>query len=221
MPFAASPPSFGPACSIIFGLVAAVEWQAQDFEKLTGLAVRLSVNSTSAAVEGATATTVFRMLQETLTNVARHATATRVDIALDIGADAVTSAVADNGRGISDAELTDRRSLGLVGLRERAIACGGELVIEGRPGHGTVYPPEFRRAPRRWRWRGDRLFIADDHRWSGRLRGIIEGEPGFRGRRRGCQRARSARDDRADAGLRCCCSTSRCPARASSRCCAI
>ena len=120
------------------GLVAAVEWQAQDFEKLTGLAVRLSVNSTSAAVEGATATTVFRMLQETLTNVARHATATRVDIALDIGADAVTLRVADNGRGISDAELTDRRSLGLVGLRERAIACGGELVIEGRPGHGTV-----------------------------------------------------------------------------------
>ena len=120
------------------GLVAAVEWQAQEFEKLSGLAVRLDVRSATAAVAATTATTVFRMLQETLTNVARHASATRVEIALDLGGDAVTLRVADNGRGITDAELTDRRSLGLVGLRERAIGGGGELVIEGRPGEGTV-----------------------------------------------------------------------------------
>jgi len=120
------------------GLVAAVEWQAQDFEKLTGLAVRLDVSSATSAVAAATATTVFRMLQETLTNVARHAAATRVEIALDLGHDAVTLRVSDNGRGITDAELTDRGSLGLIGLRERAIACGGELVIERRPGEGTV-----------------------------------------------------------------------------------
>jgi PAS domain S-box-containing protein len=120
------------------GLVAAVEWQAHDFEKLTGVATRLDVSATTIPVNGTTATTVFRMLQETLTNVARHAGATRVEITLEIGSDAVLLRVGDNGRGISEAERTDRRSLGLVGLRERAIACGGQLSIEGRPGAGTV-----------------------------------------------------------------------------------
>ena len=120
------------------GLVAAVEWQAQEFEKLAGVAVRLSVSSATPTINGATATTIFRILQETLTNVARHAEATRVEIALEVGEAAVLLRVADNGRGISERELRDPRSLGLVGLRERAIACGGELVIEGRPGEGTV-----------------------------------------------------------------------------------
>jgi len=120
------------------GLVAAVEWQAQEFEKLAGVAVRLSVSAATPTVNGATTTTIFRMLQETLTNVARHAEATRVEIALEVGDGAVLLRVADNGRGISEKELQSRRSLGLVGLRERAIACGGELVIEGRPGEGTV-----------------------------------------------------------------------------------
>jgi PAS domain S-box-containing protein len=120
------------------GLVAAVEWQAQEFEKLTGVVVRLSLRSAGPPVNGTVATTVFRMLQETLTNVARHAAATWVEIALEIREEAVTLRVADNGRGISAAERTDPRSLGLVGLRERAIACAGELVIEGRPGEGTI-----------------------------------------------------------------------------------
>ena len=120
------------------GLVAAVEWQAQEFEKLTGVVVRLSLSSTRPAVDGTVATTVFRMLQETLTNVARHAAATWVDIALEVREEAITLRVADNGRGISAAERADPRSLGLVGLRERAIACAGELVIEGRPGEGTI-----------------------------------------------------------------------------------
>ena len=129
------------------GLVAAVEWQAQEFEALAGVAVRLSVSSATPVVNGTTATTVFRILQETLTNVARHADATRVDILLEIGVDAVDLRVADNGRGISEAELRDPRSLGLVGLRERAIGCGGELVIEGRPGEGTVVSARIPSSP--------------------------------------------------------------------------
>jgi PAS domain S-box-containing protein len=120
------------------GLVAAVEWQAQEFEKLTGIVVRLSLSSAGPAVDGTVATTVFRMLQETLTNVARHAAATSVEIVLEVRHEAITLRVADNGRGISAAERTNPHSLGLVGLRERAIACAGELVIEGRPGEGTV-----------------------------------------------------------------------------------
>jgi signal transduction histidine kinase len=108
------------------------------FEKLTGVVVRLSLSSARPAVDGTVATTVFRMLQETLTNVARHAAATRVEIALEVREEGITLRVADNGRGISAAQRTDPHSLGLVGLRERAIACAGEVVIEGRPGVGTI-----------------------------------------------------------------------------------
>ncbi|HET8624147.1 MAG TPA: histidine kinase [Gemmatimonadales bacterium] len=119
------------------GLVAAVEWQAQEFEKRTGITVRLELSSAHPAVDDARATTVFRILQESLTNVARHAHADHVDIALALGPDAVTLQVADDGRGISEAERTAVRSLGLVGMRERAIACGGECTIEGRVARGT------------------------------------------------------------------------------------
>jgi PAS domain S-box-containing protein len=120
------------------GLVAAVEWQAQEFEKRTGITVRLELSSAHPAVDDARATTVFRILQESLTNVARHAGAGHVDIALALGPDAVALRVSDDGRGISEAERTALRSLGLVGIRERAIACGGECTIEGRPGQGTT-----------------------------------------------------------------------------------
>jgi PAS domain S-box-containing protein len=120
------------------GLVAAVEWQAQEFEKRTGITVRLELSSAHPAVDDARATTVFRILQESLTNVARHAGATRVEIALALGPEAITLQVADDGRGISQAERTALRSLGLVGIRERAIACGGECTVEGRPGQGTT-----------------------------------------------------------------------------------
>jgi signal transduction histidine kinase len=77
------------------------------------------------------------MLQETLTNVARHAGAARVDITFTVGTVDLTLEVRDDGRGITPAETAGNRSLGLVGLRERAIACGGTLAIQGTPGRGT------------------------------------------------------------------------------------
>jgi PAS domain S-box-containing protein len=120
------------------GLVAAIEWQAQEFERRTGIATGLEVQSAHPEVDGLRATTVFRILQETLTNVARHAEATRVEIALRATAAELTLDVRDNGRGIGDAEITGPRSLGLVGIRERAIACGGHLHIEGTAGQGTT-----------------------------------------------------------------------------------
>ncbi len=120
------------------GLVAAVEWQAQEFEERTGITVRLELSSAHPAVDDVRATTVFRILQESLTNVARHAGAGHVNIALALGPDAVTLRVSDDGRGISEAERTALHSLGLVGIRERAIACGGECTIEGRMGAGTT-----------------------------------------------------------------------------------
>lgn len=119
------------------GLVAAVEWQAQEFERRTGIMTTVKVQSDHPALDDARATTVFRILQETLTNVARHARATRVTISLIITAADLALDVKDNGRGITDAEIAAPRSLGLVGLRERAIACGGTLTIRGEPDRGT------------------------------------------------------------------------------------
>jgi PAS domain S-box-containing protein len=121
------------------GLVAAVEWQAQEFERSTGIPVQLEVQAEHVELEDICATTAFRILQETLTNVARHANATRVTIALRVSAEALTLEVRDNGRGISKAEMASPRSLGLLGSRERAIACGGELVIDGVRGKGTTH----------------------------------------------------------------------------------
>ncbi len=120
------------------GLVAAVEWQAQEFEKRTGIASALSVRASHAEIDDRRATTVFRILQETLTNVARHAEAGRVEIGLSISTDLLTLEVHDDGRGISEREIAAPHSLGLVGLRERALACGGELAISGIPQGGTT-----------------------------------------------------------------------------------
>jgi PAS domain S-box-containing protein len=120
------------------GLVAAVEWQAQEFERSTGIPAQLEVQAEHVELEDNCATTAFRILQETFTNVARHAHATRVNIALRVSPEALTLEVRDNGRGISEAEMASPRSLGLLGSRERAIACGGELVIHGVRGKGTA-----------------------------------------------------------------------------------
>ncbi|MFL5518129.1 MAG: PAS domain S-box protein, partial [Gemmatimonadales bacterium] len=119
------------------GLVAAIEWQAQEFQRRTSVTTAVRVSQPEITVDDILATAVFRMLQETLTNVARHAHATRVDIDLTVGDVDMTLHVRDDGRGITPAEIAGGRSLGLVGLRERAIACGGMLFIEGTPGRGT------------------------------------------------------------------------------------
>jgi PAS domain S-box-containing protein len=120
------------------GLVAAVEWQAQEFERSTGITAELDIQAVPSELSDLCASTVFRILQEALTNVARHAQATRVHVRLGVTAGVLTLEVKDNGRGISEAEMASRRSLGLVGIRERAIACGGELTINGAPSLGTT-----------------------------------------------------------------------------------
>ena len=83
------------------------------------------------------ATTTFRIFQEILTNVARHSRATRVDIELDISDERVALVVVDNGVGIPDADVRGGKSLGLLGMQERALLFGGEVSLTGTPGHGT------------------------------------------------------------------------------------
>jgi signal transduction histidine kinase len=130
--------SLRPAVLDDIGLVAAVEWQAQQFAKRTGVRTTVELPSEDPPLASDARTTVFRIVQEALTNVARHADARSVHVAITVRADSVRVSVRDDGRGISDGELTDRRSLGLLGLRERAIAAGGVLTVRGRPRRGTT-----------------------------------------------------------------------------------
>jgi signal transduction histidine kinase len=119
------------------GLAAAIEWQAEEFSRRTGIEVDLTVALDTVSVDDSRTTPIFRILQEALTNVARHSAASRVTIECAAGEDGVELVVADNGRGISPQHLASGRSLGLIGLRERARASGGWIEIEGQPGIGT------------------------------------------------------------------------------------
>jgi signal transduction histidine kinase len=118
------------------GLVAAVGWQAKEFQKRTGIRCRAKLPpETKFDIDVSTA--MFRIFQEILTNVARHSRATRVDIELKLGEAEVSLDVVDNGVGIQDSELHARKSLGLLGMQERALLFGGDVAVNGSPGHGT------------------------------------------------------------------------------------
>jgi signal transduction histidine kinase len=89
-------------------------------------------------LDEARSTAVFRILQEVLTNVIRHSNATRVDISLEQQGGDLLLKVADNGRGISEAAISDPKSLGILGMRERCLVLRGELEIKGIEGEGTT-----------------------------------------------------------------------------------
>jgi signal transduction histidine kinase len=120
------------------GLADAIEWQAQDFASRTGVTLDLAVETDGTDVPDPISSAVFRMLQEALTNIARHADARRVRVELRNDNGTLALLVADDGRGITETQLRGEHSLGLLGLRERAIACGGTLTITGEPGRGTT-----------------------------------------------------------------------------------
>jgi signal transduction histidine kinase len=119
------------------GLVAAIGWQAKDFQKRTGIRCRVKLPPETTKLDIDVATTAFRIFQEILTNVARHSRSTRVDIDLGVTDEQVSLEVQDNGVGIAEGELNGRKSLGLLGMHERALLFGGEVSITGSPGHGT------------------------------------------------------------------------------------
>ncbi len=120
------------------GLVAAVEWQAQEFQTRMGIRCRFTSTLENITLDKEQSTAIFRILQETLTNVARHANATRVNITLRKKAGNLILEVRDNGRGITESEISNPRSLGLLGMRERALLLGGNVEISGTPGKGTA-----------------------------------------------------------------------------------
>lgn len=119
------------------GLVPALEWLARDFQERSGLICRLDVDE-ELSFDERYSTALFRICQESLTNVARHSHATMVSIRLRREDSSVVLTVTDNGRGIPKAQLDDPHSFGVIGMRERARALGGEAYFESVPGGGTV-----------------------------------------------------------------------------------
>ncbi len=119
------------------GLIAAVAWQAKEFQKRTGIRCRAKLPPETVKLDVDVSTTMFRIFQEIVTNVARHSRATRVDLELTVNEERVALDVIDNGVGIADAELNGKKSLGLLGMHERALLFGGEVKVTGTPGHGT------------------------------------------------------------------------------------
>src|SRR3954465_8658648 len=118
------------------GLVAAVGWQAKEFQKRTGIRCRAKLPP-EVKFDMDISTTMFRIFQEILTNVARHSRATRVDIELIVSEERLGLEVTDNGVGITDSDVSGKKSLGLLGMHERALLFGGDVKITGTPGHGT------------------------------------------------------------------------------------
>ena len=120
------------------GLAAALEWQGQEFRARTGIEVATEIVTDDTVIPDDLGSSAFRILQESLTNILRHANATRVTIRLERTASLLTLEVTDNGIGASPLCVDGTKSLGVVGMRERALACGGEFTITGTPGRGTT-----------------------------------------------------------------------------------
>ena len=127
-----------PALLDHFGLPAACKWQTEQFQKHTGIVCRLLIREQEFEMDKEHSTALFRILQEALTNVARHAQAQSVDIALGKGGGSAILVVADNGKGIDDTNDNQKAlELGILGMQERANRLGGNVDIRQRAEGGT------------------------------------------------------------------------------------
>lgn len=116
----------------------ALEWQIQEFGSQSGIACELCSNLSKLELDRKSTTALFRIFQETLINVANHAKASHVRIMLEEEDDILTMEVSDNGKGITEDEISDAKSFGLLGIKERALLLGGEVQVSGAPGVGTT-----------------------------------------------------------------------------------
>jgi PAS domain S-box-containing protein len=127
-----------PALLDDLGLCPAIEWLAADFSAKTGIAIELDLDSDDCAQGDELATALFRITQECLTNVARHAEATQVRISLKREGDLLALAVSDDGKGLVAESTGKPHGHGLIGMRERAIMLGAEAAFISSPGAGTT-----------------------------------------------------------------------------------
>ncbi len=120
------------------GLQAAIEWHAQEFEKRSGITLETDISVTNVKFPDDVAITLFRIFQECLTNVARHAEATRVNVDLSVKEGILAMHVKDNGKGFLPESIENKKTLGILGMRERVQIIGGEYTISSKPGNGTA-----------------------------------------------------------------------------------
>ncbi len=126
-----------------FGICDAIAWQAEETHRRAGIRFDLNCLQPGVQLDTNLATTLFRIFQEALTNIVRHAQADKVRVSLSRTKSGLTLEVADNGRGIDPGKIKDPKSLGLLGIRERLLPWDGTLSIQGKPGAGTTVRVEI------------------------------------------------------------------------------
>ena len=122
----------------VFGLAEAIEWQTKEFQDRTGISCDLKMGKESVKLDAECSIAFYRVLQEALTNVVRHAQATHVEVRVGPTKGYLLLEVQDNGLGIEDHKVFHSHSLGLIGIRERVLLLDGEVSIRGRQGEGTL-----------------------------------------------------------------------------------
>ena len=120
------------------GLVAAIDWQAKQFSERTGIACEFNPSPENMVLDRERSTAIFRILQESLTNISRHTRATQVKINLRQNGQKVALKVRDNGQGITNDQIADGKSFGLLGMRERVYPWKGKVKIKGVSAKGTI-----------------------------------------------------------------------------------
>jgi signal transduction histidine kinase len=120
------------------GLVAAIEWQSEEFEKRSGIKTHFSSTVNDVGIPARLATAFFRIFQESLTNVARHAQAHEIIATLEQRNDKLVLQIKDDGKGFDAKEIENKKTLGLLGMKERTMMMGGKYEINSRPGKGTT-----------------------------------------------------------------------------------
>ena len=125
-----------PAILDDLGLVPAIEWQLSDFQRRTGMICEFR-KPRSLVIDKDCSGVLFRVFQESLTNIVRHSEAKKVEITLRKTKAELVLAIRDNGKGIPESEVSNRASLGILGMRERVLPFDGHIQISGKPGKGT------------------------------------------------------------------------------------
>lgn len=141
------------------GIVPAIEWQAEEFQNRMGISCRFMCANAEINLEPELSVAIFRIFQETLTNIAKHANATEMRVSLHATKECVELEVADNGRGIEEEEKRKPDSFGIRGMLERSSYLGGDVKIEGAPGKGTTVRVRIPRGKPRI----DRHSMPDEH----------------------------------------------------------